>query len=200
MHVRSAVLVAVPLALCACEKPGPGAATTTSAAPSAPAPPASSAAEPGFVAAARAMRVAAEAFAGTCRLVDEGKTWVINLERSEAVPHYDKCEPTEKHHAEVRAAWEALKAYKSKPQTGLGASFYEESRLFVEWLEIKVPLIAWRGTLWHYQDLARAWNAWMPSETVPLEPPSAHAKTPFDAGAGPWKWKLCSDGACVVQP
>ena len=162
-----------------------------------------SAASGPFLDRARAAREAAAKLAGSCYLVEE---WAEDFER-----YHDVCRWTAADADALRQAARGLAAL--APEAGLGASFAEHVRLFVEWVELLAKAdtssdSAQRpsGTLAHYQELAAAWNALQPAERVPLDvgkssylnPDGTPAPARPDGGA--FVWQRCSNGRCIVAP
>jgi len=141
---------------------------------------------------ARAARDAARRVALECRLQRSFDDNVIR--------YYDICSWGRDVLEPLRAAAAALRAV--GPDAGEAAVFIEHVRLFSEWVELMREGRA-QGTLAHYQDLARAWNSFQPSEPIPVD---ERARSRYggddgpDAGpdGGPIHWERCSDGACVV--
>jgi hypothetical protein len=199
VHVsRVAVRLAVPAvsALAACERSSPTRPTETDVAVTMTAQharspdagrdaAASEEADPAFLALAQSAREAAFALASTCTLGYQGEHTRV-----------DHCRWGQKEADAVRVAALALHADGgSAALGGPGKVFVEEMRLFSEWIELTRE-ISTRGTLAHYQTLARAWNVWQAGDQVPVD----LAKNAYEAEHFPGDrvWRRCASGPCLV--
>jgi len=153
--------------------------------------------DPGFLVAARDARIAAENLAKTCT--------IYGSYDEEFRRFHDYCSWKKADLEALRAAATNIRA--RVPDAGAGALFAEHVRLFVEWAEESAKASTTRGTLSHYQDLARAWNSFQPSDRVPVDIGKRNAslddqdiklpKSDEDAGVT-LQWQRCSEGPCVV--
>jgi hypothetical protein len=141
--------------------------------------------DPAFLALAQSAREAAFALASTCTLSYQGEHTRV-----------DHCRWGQKEADAVRVAALALHADGgSAALGGPGRVFVEEMRLFSEWVELTRE-ISTRGTLAHYQTLARAWNVWQAGDQVPVD----LAKNAYEAKHFPGDriWRRCASGPCLV--
>ena len=201
MHVTAPPLIVLALALAlvlpACDG-APGAAkagvspigsAATSSAKSSAAP------DPAFLALALRARDAATEVATDCDLVRASEDRPFRAALAETCGRWS-VERTDT----LRDAAAALRAFPSPPRTGAAASFVEEVRLFADWVALVRDLWRQRGTLRHYQELARAWNAWRPTDLIAIDVGGypRQWKGPY-APDGGLAWERCADGPCVYQ-
>lgn len=189
----------------ACDDKGTAhaARTTTAMDLNVPAPPAEAPLSGELVAKARAVQQAARALAVTCSFDTRSVSW-------EDV-YFDLCAYKKGDAAKLHDAVTALSSSNLVPETGPAASFAEEARMFDafvaeadkrgpdDYYELYARRARSRGTLWHYQDLASAWNAMVPQDRVAVdEGNNSYALGPPDAG-GPRHWERCGGLACVKR-
>lgn len=148
--------------------------------------------DPGFLGRARAARDAATKVASGCQL---------HIEYEESYRRYaDRCSFAASDLAALGASATALGA--APVGNGHAEVFAEEVRLFADWIQL-VKGEGAQGTLSHYQGLASAWNALLPSERIPvdLRTRDAYDGTVIVGGAGgKLVWGRCSTGPCIIAP
>lgn len=195
MHVNAAARLSLAiLVVCsACDAPStkPSSDAKVVAPSAASAAPKISVADEAFVALARSARDAATAVASSCR---------FRYDSFSDSPMYDDCTWTPAKLATLRDAATALQVSSLRDSGALpadAATFAFHLRLFAEWVELARELPK-RGTLRHYQELARTWNAWRPTEKIaidPVPPMTRYGEPKWDGGA--LAWEQCPFGACL---
>lgn len=139
---------------------------------------------------AREARDAARRVAEACRIDREIS------DDGNSVRLTDRCRWKGDELARLRAAADALRA--GAPDAGGPEVFVEVVSLFAEWLARTQGL---SGTLSHYQDVARSWNSYRPSEPIPIDAKVPDLGPDIDAGLEtPLRWQRCSYGSCIVVP
>ncbi|MBX3233913.1 MAG: hypothetical protein KIT84_31685 [Labilithrix sp.] len=146
---------------------------------------------------ARAARDAAIAVVNACRLDDYGY-W-----SEDTISYSDRCNWQHGEPRKMREAVDALRA--GAPDAGDVTIFVAHAELFADWIDLTKET-GTQGTLTHYQDFARAWNALRPSEPIDVDvwiprPGEGPPVRPDAGGAStPLKWQRCSSSACIVFP
>lgn len=195
---RAAPLLAVVL-LAACRDERPAvrndevARVLARAADASPAP-----VDPAVLAAAREAQKAATAIASACSVgvaYEEGFRMVT-----------DYCTFKDADRAALRQA--ATKLHQVSPDAGAGSAYAATVSLFSAFVDVDDGTGGQhRGTVAHYQDVAKAWNALVPADAIPVDLirfayPDPEIVGLLDGGpsAGHLVWKRSSDGPCLILP
>ncbi len=150
-----------------------------------------------LVAKARAVQMSAQGLVDKCALESRSV--------GEDEIYFDWCPFTAATVATLHEAVTALLSSGLVPETGPASSFAEEARMFDAFIadaskkrpdedyNYRAMQGHTRGTLWHYQDLAFAWNAMLPQDPIPVD--YGHTTFATDGGA-PRYWERCGGLAC----